>query len=99
MKQKVYQQVAQILTEYPRARDDDNFLIALVYRNFYGVGAASFFDVMSNWHWLALPSPESITRYRRRLQEEAPLIYGASGQTRKERAKEEELYRERFRRT
>lgn len=96
MKKDTIQKVAEILREYPRARDDDNFLIALVYRNFYNVGSASFFDVMADFRALELPSPESITRYRRKLQEEMPLVYGASGQTRKERAKEEKAYREEF---
>lgn len=96
MKRDIIYKVAQILRDYPRARDDDNLLIALVYRNFYNVGAASFFEVMAEFKTLELPSPESITRYRRKLQEEMPLIYGASGQTRKERAKEERIYREAF---
>lgn len=96
MKRDVFYKVAQILSDYPRARDDDNLLIALVYRNFYNVGAAPFFEVMADFKTLELPSPESITRYRRKLQEEAPLLYGASGQTRRERAKEEARYREHF---
>ena len=96
MKRDIIYKVAQILRDYPRARDDDNLLIALVYRNFYNVGAASFFEVMAEFKTLELPSPDSITRYRRKLQEEMPLIYGASGQTRKERAKEERVYREAF---
>ena len=93
MKNDIFNKVERVLREYPRARDDDNYLIALVYRNYYGVGSASFFEVMVNFKTLALPSPESITRYRRKLQEEMPLIYGSSGQMRKERAKEEEAYR------
>lgn len=98
MKRDIYLKVAQILRDYPRARDDDNLLIALVYRNFFNVGEAPFFSVMADFKALALPSPGSITRYRRKLQGEAPLLYGASGQTRKERAKEEARYREQFRR-
>lgn len=93
MKKDIYNKVAKILTEYPHARDDDNFLIAILYRNFYGVGGASFFEVMINMKRLELPSPESITRARRKLQEEYPLIYGASGQVRKERAREQKEYR------
>lgn len=95
---KLYMKVAKTLEEYPRARDDDNFLIAVLYRNYYGIVNTSFFDVMTNRRGLDLPSPESITRIRRRLQEEQPLIYGASGMIRRERAKEEERYRERYRR-
>ena len=94
MKKDIYNKVAQVLTEYPRARDDDNFLLAIFYRNFYGVGAASFFEVMVNMKQLELPSPESITRARRKLQEEMPLLFGASGQVRKERAKAERSYRD-----
>lgn len=92
----VTKRVEKVLREYPRARDDDNFLVAVVYRNFYGIAASSFFDVMTNTKRLALPSFESITRARRKLQEEAPLIYGASGQARRERAKEEERYRKQY---
>lgn len=99
MKKDIYNKVAKVLKEYPRARDDDNFLLAIFYRNFYGVGSASFFEVMINLKNLELPSPESITRARRRLQEEMPLVYGASGQVRKERAKEQRSYREFYGRT
>ena len=97
MRKDLHKKVATVLQEYPRSRDDDFFLIAVLYRKYYNVAALPFFDVMTNIKGLALPSPESITRIRRRLQEEAPLIYGASGQVRKERAKEEERYREFFR--
>lgn len=99
MKKDVEKKVAKVLKEYPHARDDDNFLIAVLYRNFYGVGSGSFFDTMVNMKTFDLPSPESITRLRRKLQEQYPILYGASGQTRKERAREEEVYREHFRRT
>lgn len=90
--------IARVLAEYPRARDDDNFLIAIIYRNYYNVAATSFFEVMANLNGLELPKPESITRIRRMLQREAPLLYGASGFIRKERSRLEEEYREQYRR-
>lgn len=96
MKKDVINKVARVLTEYPHARDDDNFLIAILYRNYYGVGSGTFFDTMINMNLYDLPSPESITRYRRKLQQDYPLLYGASGQVRKERAKEERIYHKHY---
>ena len=99
MKKDLTKKVAKVLREYPHARDDDNFLIAILYRNYYGVGSGSFFETMVNMKTYDVPSPESITRIRRKLQEQYPILYGASGQVRKERAREEKSYREFYGRT
>lgn len=92
----LYIKVAHVLAEYPRARDDDDFLVAIIYRNYYNVGQMPFFEVMTNLKEMELPTAESITRIRRRLQEELPIVYGASGGIRRERARERERYREEF---
>lgn len=84
--------VKEILTEYPSARDDDFILVALVYQRYYHIGSAPFLNVMIHHKELGLPSFESIRRSRQWLQEKFPLIYGASGEARKERRKEQEEY-------
>lgn len=93
---KLKDMVAAVLERYPAARNNDRLLVCFVYERFFGVRTHdSFFDVMNSSN---LPSHESITRCRRKLQEEMPLVYGASGKVRKIRREEEELYRETFRR-
>ena len=88
--------VRYILTNYPEARDDDDILVALLYREYHQVDRHSFYDIKINRRILGLPSEESVTRIRRRLQEEAPLLYGASGEARRERAKIRDQYKEEF---
>lgn len=91
---KIKSMVEQILAEYPEARDDDFILIALMYGKI-GV-SGEFSKVMMDHKRLGLPSFESIRRTRQKLQEEMPLIYGASGEARQIRAEEEKKYRREF---
>lgn len=75
-------------------RNDDNYLISKVYQDFFGLGAVvPFAYVMENHALLGLPSFETITRWRRRLQEKYPLVYGANGEVRKIRREEESLFK------
>ena len=88
--------IAQIMKDYPRARDDDNFLIAFLYMNYYNTGNDSFYEMMTNFKAYELPSMDSVTRIRRLLQAELPLVYGSSGTIRKERARLREEYRREY---
>ena len=93
---KVKEMVKYELEKHPETRNDDSLLIAYIYRDFFGVAKQDYFDVMVNHALLKLPSQESITRCRRKLQETMPLVYGANGEVRKIRREEEKLYREMF---
>lgn len=88
--------IAQVLKDYPRARDDDNFLIGILYRNYYNAGNDSFYEMMTNFKAYELPSMDSVTRMRRLLQSQMPLVYGSSGRIRKERARLREEYKKEF---
>lgn len=81
---KVKDMVEIILKDTPQARNDDYILIKEVYRRFCGVTDKNgFFEVMTLHR--GLPSFESITRSRRKLQAEMPLVYGSNGAVRKMR--------------
>lgn len=92
---RIKDMVEIILKDTPRARDDDYILIKEVYRRFCGVTKENgFFEVMDLHR--GLPSFESITRARRKLQAEMPLVYGSNGITRKMRADMEKEYIKEF---
>lgn len=93
---KTKNMVEKILAEYPEARDDDFVLIALVYDRNYDIKGKSFFEIMMNHKAFGLPSLESIRRTRQKLQEDMPLVYGASGEARQIRAEEEKRYRKEY---
>lgn len=88
---KVKDMVEIVLKDTPQARNDDYILIKEVYRRFCGVAEKNgFFEVMTLHR--GLPSFESITRSRRKLQAEMPLVYGSNGIVRKMRAEMESEY-------
>ena len=59
--------VMEVLTTCPPTRSSDRILIAEVYRRYYGIYGDPFYVVMTmSW----LPSFETITRCRRKIQEE-----------------------------
>ena len=94
---RVKDMVALQLTMFPETRDDDFLLIGSIYKNYFGIKPEDgFFEVMVNHEDRKLPSFESIRRMRQHLQSTMPLIYGASGQTRKIRKAEEEEYRKEY---
>lgn len=97
MKDGIRDMVKTILTDEPKTRDDDFLLIAEVYRKYYDISSMDFLSVLDNHKELGLPSFESIRRSRQWLQAKFPLLYGASGEARKIRRAEFDVYREEFR--
>ena len=90
-----YDQVRQILIEAPRARDDDMFLYALFCAKLHVVGKdETFYKVLASARQRRLPSYESVTRSRRKVQEAEPEL---TGERRGERKEEEEEYRKWYR--
>lgn len=92
MKTHYYDIVKRILIENPATRDDDmllwgsflaKFMIVLPHEEFY--------DVIQNARARKIPSYESITRARRKVQEREPNLRGKRYSGRK---KEEREYRE-----
>ena len=75
--------VKAMLTEYPHLRDDDQKLMAnMWYKTIcydidgYNAGEMSAFDLLQMLSDRRLPSYESISRCRRKLQEEFPDLRG-----------------------
>lgn len=91
-----YDEVKEILIEMPLARDDDYFLYAVFLCKFKYVSMdEKFYDVMVSAKAKHLPSYESITRTRRKVQENMPELQGIK---RKDRKHEEETYHAYYRR-
>lgn len=90
-----YKEVRAILLNKPATRDDDMLLYATYcidhgYISYFD----SFWSVMSNAKQLGMPSYESITRTRRRVQEVENYLRGTNYKGRKD---EEQNYREFYR--
>ena len=58
--------VEQVLRQHPATRSNDRLLVVAFYDEYYGVFNEPFWQVMSRND---LPSTESITRCRRKIQE------------------------------
>jgi len=72
--------VRKLLTIYPQYRDDDSKLISAFYYLKYG-GREAFenataFDFLKDFANGRFPFPDTITRVRRKLQEQEPLLRG-----------------------
>lgn len=90
MLKKVQEQVAWELQRSQKCCDDDFYLIACVYKDFYNVGFKdSFLEVMLEHKFLGLPSFESIRRSRQKLQEMYPKKYASTKQIEKLRKESE----------
>ena len=86
-----YDVVKQLLEGNAGARDDDMYLYALVVAKFKLVRAEdTFYTVMVHSKAMGLPSYESVSRARRKVQENEPSLRGSRY---KDRKKEEEEYR------
>lgn len=74
---KIVDKVEAVLRKYPKLRDDDTLLYAAMcwYSN-HDVWEMTFGHVMQNHKDLKLPSYESVTRARRKLQEMYPDLRG-----------------------
>ena len=68
MPKTMHNRVMEVLMDTPKARSSDKVLIAEVYSRFYDVCNEPFWMVMEEMH--DLPSFETITRCRRKIQEE-----------------------------
>lgn len=79
--------VRNVLKTYPDTRNDDFILIFAVYRemNLKDITREPFWDIMLNHADYKLPSFESITRCRRKIQKEHPEL--SNKKTQKKRLK------------
>ena len=90
-----YNVVRQIMIENPKTQDDDMFLYSVFCAKFCLVKYdETFYQVMLTAKSRGLPSYESISRARRKVQENEPAL---SGKRRNQRKKEEKAYREWYR--
>lgn len=92
---KIENIVKGVLERYPDTRSDDFMLVAHVYlimSNGY-TSTISFNGIMENHTAIGLPSMESITRARRKLQSEYEYLR-ATESMRRIRRKEEQDFRE-----
>lgn len=87
-----YNSVKAILLENPKTRDDDMLLYgAFCMKHNLIAPDANFYVVMANAKRWGVPSYESVTRARRKVQEQEPYL---CGNRRRERKAEAEVYRE-----
>lgn len=84
--------VKKVLTEYEETRSDDFKLIYAVYRelDFFHTTKELFCEIMLNHKQYNLPSFESITRCRRKLQNDYPEL--ANEKTKEKRLNETAEY-------
>lgn len=76
---KVEAIVKKVLTKHPEARDDDFLLVFRAYKKMNpSIKGMYFWHVMRNHKELGLPSFESITRARRKLQSNFPELKSSS---------------------
>ena len=76
---KVQEQVQILLETYPKLRDNDVRLVASYYynniSNINQISAIDLLQIMVNGN---LPSPDTITRARRKIQEKHPELRGVN---------------------
>ena len=90
-----YSTVKQILIENPATRDDDMLLYGAFLAKFMIISPyETFYEVCSTAKSRKIPSYESITRARRKVQEKEPLL---QGKKRKARMEEEAIYHDYYR--
>jgi hypothetical protein len=72
-----YEAVKRIMERYPETRDDDMKLYAIIVHQKTGMSSkVGFYEAMYNHSRYALPSYESVTRARRKVQENEPSLCG-----------------------
>ncbi len=80
-----YAEVKRILIQWPATRDDDMLLYAVFLAESKLVSSGeTFYKVMSTAKARKIPSYESITRTRRKVQELEPELQGTKKKARKE---------------
>lgn len=77
---KLYDIVKQILQTYPTTRDSDKSLIWQVWVK----GGYVQNGVITKWDFFDATTPESITRARRKVQEDHPELRGKTYEKRRE---------------
>lgn len=89
-----YTEVKRILNTWPATRDDDMLLYAIFVAESRLVSSdETFYKVMSTAKARKLPSYESVTRARRKVQENEP---DTRGKRYKARQAEEKIYHEHY---
>ena len=91
----LYQTVRAILLENARTRDDDMYLYGVFLAKFNLIKPEeTFYEVMCSARSRGLPSYESVTRARRKVQEMEPMLCGNKKKSRKDMQQEySEYYR------
>ena len=76
----IKEDVRELLMTYPHYRDDDSKLISAFYYLKYGgkeaFESATAFEFLKDFANGRFPFPDTITRVRRKLQEQEPLLRG-----------------------
>ena len=90
---KVQEMVENTLLAYPETRSSDDLLIVHIYRDYYGIRADKFINVLVKRRENKLPSFESIRRTRQKLQEKHEFLRGDE-RTEELRISEQEKYLE-----
>lgn len=92
--------VKKVLIEIPETRDDDNLLWLEALRESlkdrksgYAMADLTLAYVLKSIHKLGLPSFETVSRARRKLQAKYPELRGSEN-VRRERAKKEKTFKE-----
>lgn len=84
--------VIQVLMDCPSARDDDYILLAEIVKRYYPcLTEIPFVRALSEHEQLEVPSFESFTRVRRKIQERIPAL--ESKRKKEKRAKTEAQFR------
>ena len=90
-----YSEVKRILINWPATQDDDMLLYAIFIAESRLVSSTeTFYKVMSTAKARNLPSYESVTRARRKVQEKEPET---RGKRYSERKKQEQIYHDHYR--
>lgn len=93
MLKQMKDKVAFLLKEYPRLRDDDFMLVAMVYKTYYGVGYEDgFLYVMKHHEEMGLPSFETIRRTRQKVQEENQTLESSKAKKKERQIAFNEFY-------
>lgn len=84
-----YELVKSIMEKYPDTRDDDMRLYAIVvHQRTHLKPSVPFYEAMYNHSRYDLPSYESVTRARRKVQEQIESLRGKKYNDRKKRQEE-----------
>ena len=71
---KVEERVRKILVHNPQTRNDDNLLIYEYLSTYHDINNVSIKELLLNSKQLGIPSFETITRARRKVQECSPYL-------------------------